>query len=130
METATCERICAACQKTYVLVGRRRASAAATPAVEVVSCPYCKDARRGMLTPDVEGPVFAVYTEEAWAAVQQAEGAHLTEEDLETLEALAESNGSAPSLGRLIAEVRRLNAENGQLRFDNERMLERLRKQV
>ena len=127
-DVAYCERRCQACSRDFVVVGRRRTNTGITPAIELVSCPYCHDARRAMLAPDVEGPIGAVHTTEEW---QQLRGRHaapaLSDAELGTIEKGAPGR---EDVARLVAEVRRLHTESSWLRLENERLLERLRKQL
>lgn len=129
-DVAYCERRCQACTRDFVVVGRRRTNTGLTPAIELVSCPYCHDARRAMLAPDVEGPVSAVYTSEDWQALREQQAATLSETDLGAIEARATGNGAHEDVTRLVAEVRRLQVEASWLRLENDRLLGRLRKQI
>lgn len=130
MDVAYCERRCQGCTRDFVVVGRRRSNTGLTPAIELVSCPYCRDARRVMLAPDVEGPVTAVYTGEDWQALREGHAPTLSEEDLTAIESRSTGNGAAaPDVGVLLQEVRRLRVEASCLRLENDRLLERLRKQ-
>ncbi len=146
MGEASCEARCQACHKEFVIVGRRRRHRSAPPAMESVACPHCKDVRRTVLAPDVEGPITAVYTAEDWGHGASVPHAPLDEEDLSALE---QSAGSLPGAERLtkgellgllssalrdvpslVSEVRRLRAENAALTTDNEKLLARLRSQA
>jgi hypothetical protein len=129
-DVAYCERRCQACSRDFVVVGRRRANAGITPAIELVSCPYCRDARRAMLAPDVEGPVSAVYTTEEWQTLRDTQAAVLSDEELAAIEEKSAAHGvSAADFGRVVDELRRLRVEASWLRLENDRLLERLRKQ-
>jgi hypothetical protein len=129
-DVAYCERRCQACSRDFVVVGRRRNNTGLTPAIELVSCPYCHDARRAMLAPDVEGPVANVYRAEDWQALREQQGASLTDTDLGAIEARAAGNGAHEDVSRLVSEVRRLQVEASWLRLENDRLLDRLRKQL
>ena len=130
-DVAYCERRCQACSHDFVVVGRRRNNTGLTPAIELVSCPYCRDARRAMLAPDVEGPVSAVYTIEDWQSVREGhQAASFSEEELGAIEQRVTDDGAQqPDVVRLVDQVRRLQAEASWLRLENDRLLERLRKQ-
>jgi hypothetical protein len=127
-DVAYCERRCQACSRDFVVVGRKRTNTGLTPAIELVSCPYCHDARRAMLAPDVEGPVNDVHTMEEWQQLRERHAAPaLSDAELGAIEAGANGSGD---VARLAAEVRRLHTESSWLRLENERLLERLRKQL
>ena len=128
-DVAYCERRCQACGRDFVIVGRRRNNTGLTPAIELVSCPHCRDARRAMLAPDVEGPVSAVYTSEDWQNVREShQAATFSDEELGAIEQRMAGNGAADVV-RLVDQVRRLQVEASWLRLENDRLLERLRKQ-
>lgn len=128
IEVAYCERRCQACSKDFVIVGLRRTNTGLTPAIELVSCPYCRDARRAMLAPDVEGPVSAVHTAEEWQELRATQAALISDEDLQAIVQRGAANGSATDFAKLVDEVQRLRVESSWLRLENERLLERLRK--
>ena len=129
-DVAYCERRCQACSHDFVVVGRRRTNTGLTPAIELVSCPYCHDARRAMLAPDVEGPVSAVYTAEDWQTLRERQPDSLDETAIGAIEARFLGNGAHEDVSRLVTEVRRLQAETSWLRLENDRLLDRLRKQL